>query len=147
MYDPGADAAARYPDVRIKRVRLEVARAAFIPARQLILIDRRLGRAGWEACVAHELVHLDRGDQCSHDDDVLHLKQEREVEVEAARRLIPFDRLLAALTFGRDEQQLAQELDVDLELLRVRCDWNNLTETERRQLDDHRAEHAEWGAA
>lgn len=147
MYDPGADAAERYPDVRIKRVRLEVAKAAFIPARRLILIDRRLGRPGWDACVAHELVHLDRGDRCSHEDDVLHLKQEREVEVEAARRLIPFERLLAALNFGRDEHELAHELDVDLDLLRVRCDRNNLTPAELEQIESARVAAEEWGAA
>lgn len=147
MYDPGADAARRYPHITIRPAALRIARAAYFPRRQLILVDEQLDRAGWDASVAHELVHLDRGDRCSADDDVLHIKVERHVELEAARKLIPFDRLLAALSFGRDEHELAQELDVDVDLLRVRCDWNNLTGDEQQALADRQAEEHHWGVA
>jgi len=147
VYDPGADAAERYPHITIRRAALRLARSAYFPRRQLILVDEQLDRAGWDASVAHELVHLDRGDLCSADNDVLHAKVERAVEVEAARRLIPFHRLLAAMEFGWDEHELAHELGVDVELLRARCDYNNLRPHERDEIDRRRAEAEQWGAA
>ena len=92
-------------------------------------------------------MHLDRGDRCSLADTTLDARRELAVEREAARRLIPFDRLLAALTFGRDDAELAQELDVDLHMLHVRLDGDTLTDDEREHLRALHLQQRGWTVA
>lgn len=133
MYDPGADAADRYPDVRIKRVRLEGAVAAYIPSRRLMFISRALDRAGWRSCVAHELVHLDRGDTCVPEDTVAHVKQERAVDNEASRRLIDLAALADALTWALDPREVADALHVDASTVRARI--RSLTAEEKDYIE------------
>lgn len=76
--------------------------------RRLLQVDRR-------CALAHELVHLEHGDGGTCSPEV-----EAEVTLEAARRLIPWDRLLAAVRWARGEQELADELWVTVPLLRAR---------------------------
>lgn len=142
VYDAGRELARRYPHVTVRRVRLDGALAATLPHRQLILIADHLSQDERHACLTHELVHLDRGDQCTAGGGLLELKREHAVEREAARRLIPLERLAAALLWGRDEHELAQELGVDVHTFRVRMD--HLTDAEREHLGER---EQDWGAA
>lgn len=78
--------------------------------RRLLQVDRR--------CVlAHELVHLEHGDGGTCTPAV-----EAAVTLEAARRLIPWERLLAAVRWAMSEQELADELWVTLPILRARTE-------------------------
>ena len=101
-----------------------------------VWMDPRQGQARRRSTLAHELVHLDRGDTACQPARV-----EREVEEEAARRLIPLRRLVDALLWSQDEGELAEELWVDRSIVRARLD--GLTEGERDEVEaamDHREE-------
>jgi hypothetical protein len=95
-------------------------------------------RAGTSAAqrrctLAHELVHLERGISAS---GALGRREELFVHREAARRLLPFPILAAAVrALGEeaDARSLARELDVDGETLEVRLAM--LSEAQRRELD------------
>lgn len=144
QYDAGRDLADRYPHYTLERCPLDGALAAVLPDRRLILVADHLDQAGHDCSLAHEIVHLDDGDRCTASSAVLDVKRERAVDGEAARRLIPLERLAAALLWGRDEHELAQELDVDVATFRVRM--LGLTEAEQHHIDD-RADAQDWGAA
>jgi hypothetical protein len=143
-HDPGRDAAERYPQVTVARCALPGALAAAIPSRNLILISDQLDRAGWACSLAHELVHLDRGDRCANGGGVLDARLEHQVDQEAARRLIPLDRLASALMWGRDDWEFAHELGVDIATFRVRM--AGLTADEQEHIDE-RSGARDWGAA
>lgn len=119
------------------------------PDHRVILIDRRLGQAARRSRLAHELAHIDRGDErCAHgpDADRLNRRQERYADELAARRLIPFERLLTVLQVDQDEHQHAQELGVDLATLFARI--RAVTPTERDRLEQtFRARQEDQGAA
>lgn len=66
--------------------------------------------------LAHELIHLERGPA----PPAYAAADERAVEEEAARRLIPLAALLDALRWTRDLHQLAVELHCTVETVRVR---------------------------
>lgn len=132
MYDPGADAARRYPHIRIHRRSLGGVDAAAVPARGLIFIERALDLTGWRCAVAHELVHLDLGhDACA--DEALEARQERRCTAEAARRLIPLGALLDALVWSHSISEAADELRVDQQTLCARLD--TLDDQERGELE------------
>lgn len=80
-----------------------------------IRMRRRLYQVERRCALAHELIHLERGDtgECSP-------ALEAEVNREAARRLIPWEQLLAAVRWSRGESELADELWVTVPILRAR---------------------------
>ena len=85
--------------------------------------------------IAHEIAHAEREPfPVEHS-----AAEERVVDVLAARRLIPFDRLLDAWRWARDLTELADELWVDEATLAVRL--AHLHPSERTKLkeasDDH----------
>lgn len=82
-----------------------------------IRIRARLLQVERRCALAHELVHLEHGDGGRCTPEV-----EATVTLDAARRLIPWPRLLAAVRWARSEQELADELWVTLPLLRARTD-------------------------
>ena len=133
-YDPGRDAAERYPDWTIRRICLGGhAFGVSIPSRKLIYIDVGLDRAGWDSTLAHELYHLDRGDRGTCRSEECIQRAEQRCEKEAARRMVPFRRLRRAfLIWGNDGHQLADELGVDLPLLHAR--FEGLHPSERHAL-------------
>lgn len=89
------------------------------PDLSVIVLSDRLSRTERRTTLLHELVHRMRGD--SHDpDDLQRGKQERSCDDTVARLLIPFERLRAAMQWGRDPEELAAELDVDVPTLRNR---------------------------
>lgn len=75
---------------------------------RLLQVERRCS-------LTHELVHLEHGHTgaCTP-------AHEAEVNLEAARRLIPWERLLDAVRWARSERELADELWVTLPILRAR---------------------------
>ena len=82
-----------------------------------IRMRRRLLQVERRCSLAHELIHLERRDlgECSP-------AVEAEVTREAARRLIPWDRLLGAVRWARSERELAEELWVTIPILQARTE-------------------------
>lgn len=81
----------------------------------LIRLRRRLLQVERRCTLTHELVHLEH----AHDGPCTP-GHEASVDREAARRLIPWDRLLAAVRWARSEEELADELWVTVHVLRAR---------------------------
>jgi hypothetical protein len=108
-----------------------------------IHLDRHLSQCERRSTLAHEMVHLERGDSAGlspwHD-----RKQERAVDIEAARRLIRIAPLADALAWAADEWEVADVLWVDVATVRTRI--RHLTLAERAYIDE-RAEGVDWGAA
>ncbi|AYD90928.1 ImmA/IrrE family metallo-endopeptidase [Actinomyces sp. 2119] len=110
-----------------------------MPPRTLGLTD---GRTIWlstdqtvaerRCTLTHELIHLERGHHSCQPPRV-----ERSVEAEAARRLIPTERLLATLSWARSETEAAEHLWVDTATLRARLAC--LTEAERKRIREEDA--------
>lgn len=141
MYDPGRDLAVRYPDWRIRSADLGGTHGALWPARRLLVVPSGATLTEWRCCVAHEIVHLDRGDLRAasswHE-----RRQERQTRIEAARRLIPLASLVEALRWTNDDHELADVLDVDLDTLHCRSSnftADEVATIERELWDDWRS--------
>lgn len=118
-YDPGHDAAVRYPDWRILRRPLHGTCYGFtVHRKKLIVIDRECTRGEWNSTVAHELVHLDRGDRCTLSSRVINERRELATWTEAARRLVDPDDVLRVWHFGMHPVELADALNIDVATLR-----------------------------
>ena len=80
-----------------------------------IRMRRRLLQVERRCSLAHELIHLEHGHagECSP-------AVEAAVDEEAAQRLIPWERLLAAVRWARSDEELADELWVTVHVLRAR---------------------------
>jgi Zn-dependent peptidase ImmA (M78 family) len=102
---------------------LEHAKAYWEPDEQVILLDRRLTQAQRRSHLAHELAHIDRGDECCvHGPDAARLgrRQELSADVLAARRLISLESLADALVWCVDTDELAEDLHVDEQMVQAR---------------------------
>lgn len=100
-----------------------------------IRMRRRLLQVERRCSLAHELIHLERRDTGECPPAV-----EEAVTLEAARRLIPWEQLLAAVRWARGEQELADELWVTVPMLRARTGAlhaNDLIEIARVVHDAH----------
>lgn len=93
----------------------------------LVQVSRRLDQAGRRSTIAHELVHLERGPVSS--DPRLRRIEERDVEAEAARRLVDVQHLVSALQWSQWPGEVAEECWVDVATLRARV--GHLTSEER----------------
>lgn len=82
-----------------------------------IRMRQRLLQVERRCSLAHELVHLERSDTGACPPAV-----EAEVNREAARRLISWEQLLAAVQWARSEEELAEELWVTVKILRARAE-------------------------
>ncbi len=78
--------------------------------------------------VTHELIHAERGHY-----GVCRSTVERAVSVEAARRLIPLDRLADALVWSQDEWEVSEDLWVDVPTTRLRIE--TLTQAEKDYIE------------
>ena len=96
---------------------------------QLVMRPGMLQRQRRSA-IAHEVVHVERGPV--PDDDRLAAREEAAVSSEAARRLISVHALGEALAWARSEHELAEELHVDIQTVRVRL--SRLHPSERHYL-------------
>jgi hypothetical protein len=99
-------------------------------ATRTLWLDTGLTSTERRCTVVHELVHAERGDvPC--DDAVLDARQERWVEREAARRLVPLSALIEALRWTTRADELAEVLDVDAQTLAARVAGLSHVERER----------------
>ncbi|HCS2945774.1 TPA: ImmA/IrrE family metallo-endopeptidase [Shigella flexneri] len=92
-----------------------------------IWMDPRQYQVQRRCSLMHELVHIERGDTDGCSD-----RGERDVEQEAARRLIPMTLLLDQLQWTGDFEELADGIGVDVPMLMARLD--GLSEIERRMV-------------
>lgn len=139
------DLLREHPDVTLVFVDLPAGeRGRWYPDLHVIMIDERLNQAERRCTLMHEIVHRMRGD--SHvDGNLEHIRQERTCHETVARLLIPFSRLQAAMQWGRDPQELADELWVDTETLLARV--RGLSMAESAALMETEEREAEWVVA
>lgn len=91
-----------------------------------IVLSKRLNQAERRVTCAHEVTHLLRGPVPPH----LREREERAVEEIVARDLIPFDALVQAMLWSLNDYEVADELTVDVALVRVRLHTLTAQETE-----------------
>lgn len=123
-------------DVLVAYDDLEHAESYWEPEERVILLDRGLNQSGRRSRLAHELAHIDRGDECCNvgpDGDRIEGRVERATDELAARRLIPLSCLADALVWSLDCDVLAEDLHVAESLVRARL--GGLTTAEQRYLD------------
>lgn len=103
---------------------------------QLIRLRRRQLQVERRCTLTHELIHLERGDgaECT-------AATEAEIDREAARRLIPWERLLEAVRWARGEEELADELWVTEKILHARTGALRADELMEIALAVHDAHH------
>lgn len=120
---------AQHPDLGMVILPLPPGeRGRWYPDLHVIVIDENLTQAERRCTLMHELVHRMRGD--NHvTDPTLRRRQEKNCHETVARLLIPLDALQAAMQWGRDPQELADELWVDVETLQARIYGLSPTET------------------
>lgn len=104
-------------------------RALWHPPSRTVILDRTLSQRERRCSLAHELVHVERGDECRQAPRV-----EVEVHLVAARRLIPIEALVEGMRWTRDLHVLADELWVDAPTLE--CRLEHLSDCERAVLED-----------
>lgn len=128
-------AVAALQDVLVAFEILPSGRGWWEPDQKVLLLDKRQTRREMRCTVAHELEHIIRGD---HDvsvvSPILQARQEVAACAAASRRLIPLGRLVDALLWSQDEHELAEELNVDEDTLRIRL--LTLTTAEHALIDE-----------
>jgi Zn-dependent peptidase ImmA (M78 family) len=117
MHHPWRELRDRRPDWQVLYTTLPDDLKGYTDAEHhTIWIDRRLDQAARRATLAHEAIHAARQDvDCS-------AKDEAEIEQEAARIMLPLDRLLHVLPWAHNLYEAAEELWVDEPMLQVRLD-------------------------
>lgn len=140
-YDPGRDAALRYPGWVIRHRPIGVPEVLDL-RRRVILLDDSGTWHQKRSSLAHALAHLDLGHVVigGHLGDL----QERDAELLAARRLMPLAALADAIRWCREPRwdDVAHELGVDARMLRARLDHFHPSETHalRALLATHHAD-------
>ncbi|WP_134324576.1 DUF3263 domain-containing protein [Cumulibacter soli] len=118
-------------DIDIVWTRGEGSRTIWHDQGVTIEIDTTALQATRRCVAAHELIHIERGIP-TNGGGVLAAREERRVDAEAARRLIPIDRLAHALAWSTNPHEAAEELWVHPHVLSVRL--ATLTDDERDHL-------------
>lgn len=136
---------ADHPDITLLIRRLpDGERGRWYPEAHVIVLDDRLTQAERRCVLTHELVHRARGDVHVHD-EVTNARQEKSCHETVARLLIPFASLVAAMRWGRDPGELADELWVDVKTLEARV--MSLSELEAQHLRTLLDSSADWSVA
>lgn len=101
---------------------------------QTITLAKGLTQAERRSTCWHEVQHLLRGPVPPH----LEAREERVVEDRTARDLIPFSALVQAMLWSRDDWEIADELTVDVGLVRARLEGLSAEESDalERALDE-----------
>jgi Zn-dependent peptidase ImmA (M78 family) len=100
----------------------------FADGEPVVALDPELGRVERRSVLAHELVHLERGLLPADAPEHVVAKEERQVDDEAARRLVPVDELRAVAASLLDVAetveawQLAEHFDVTEAVIHQRVD-------------------------
>lgn len=118
-YDPEVDLATNWPEVRVV---VEPMEGRLLGELRYPVIALRAGTsAAQRRCtLTHEIVHLERG---TGDCGPWAAREERLVQQEVARRLVPLGRLRLALREAGGDANLpalARLLEVDMETARIR---------------------------
>jgi Zn-dependent peptidase ImmA (M78 family) len=131
-YEPGRDAADRYPDWVIRHRALSHGiPEVMCRRRKVILIESAETWPAKRCSLAHAVAHLDLG-HTTTPAGVFERDQEIDANQLAARRLITVEDLAAVLCWTRYDTEIAEELEVDLETLRTRK--RHLHPSERAEL-------------
>jgi hypothetical protein len=131
-YDPYADLARRYPDWLVVAADLGgLVPEVLSPARRVVLLEREQSPAGLRCSLAHAVAHLDLG-HARTIAGFFESREEAQADGLAAGRLIALPALAAALSWTRDRTEIAAELQVDAQMLRVR--ERDLSRADRRAL-------------
>lgn len=119
-YDPGRDAAERYPDWVIRHRQLSHGiPEVMCRRRKVILVEHQDSWAKKRCSLAHAVAHLDLEHivaAAGYFDRV----QEAEADQLAARRLITIPDLAGVLSWTRFITEVAAELEVDVRTLNMR---------------------------
>lgn len=117
----------RYPDVRVHELELPGDLLGCVDlGRRIIWLDARLTQAERRCTLAHELGHLERGLPC---DPAAQAAEEKAIDEWAARRLLDIHSLTRAFQWSAHLDEIADELWVDLHMLRARL--RSLTDDEQ----------------
>ncbi len=120
IYDPGSDAADRYPDWVIRHRNIGgVIPEVLCRRRKVIIIGTGQNNAARRCSLAHAIAHLDLGHAEALSVD-FEKREELEADKLAGTRLITLDQLAVALRWTRVHVEIAAELDVDVQILKVR---------------------------
>ena len=126
-YNPWWDAAERYPAVHIEWHPIAPLHAAWVPSEGIILVDEAITCAERRCALAHEIAHMDTGD-VNTTTCWFGTRQETAADRLAARRLIDPQELAAVAQWCDDPREIAEELDVTLNVLAMRWRWMQSTE-------------------
>lgn len=119
-YEPGRDAAERYPDWVIRHRPLSHGiPEVMCRRRKVILIESGETWAAKRCSLAHAVAHLDL-DHAATEHGYFDRIQEAHADQLAARRLIGLDALLDVLSWTRCPAEIAAELRVDRATLECR---------------------------
>lgn len=118
-YNPWLDAFRRHPDIHIEWHPIAPLRGAWMPAERVILIDDGISTVERRCALAHEIAHIDTGDQPT-DLCFFARRQETAADRLAARRLVDVHELASVVRWCRDPREVAEQLDVTLEVLALR---------------------------
>lgn len=137
-YDPWQDVNARQDLDWLLADDLPRGDAWWMPWWRLIVVRASLHPTEQRCVLAHELVHVDHGDEqlvgCGPDGPRQARRQETRADREAARRLLDMADLASAmLTHPTNPRAIAHELDVTVEVLHQRLD--HLSDDEGRWLE------------
>lgn len=119
-YEPGKDAATRYPDWVIRHRPLSHGiPEVMCRRRKVILIESGESWASKRCSLAHAVAHLDL-DHVATEHGYFDRSQENHANQLAARRLIPIQDLARVLSWTRFITEVAAELEVDIRTLNTR---------------------------
>lgn len=119
-YEPGRDAAERYPDWVIRHRPLSHGIPEVLCARRkVILIESEDSWPAKRCSLAHAVAHLDLG-HTTLPAGVFERNQEIEANQLAIRRLITIEDLAAVLAWTKWTTEIAAELEVDVATLTLR---------------------------
>lgn len=131
-YDPWEDLGRRHPEIHVDWCWDGSARAAWVPCEKVILINRDLTKVQRRCALAHEIAHIDCGD-----DGVstcwFSARQESAADQLAADRLVALDDLLRVSRWCGTNGEAAEALDVTLDVLVLRARTMNGADLRRVQ--------------
>lgn len=120
-YNPWAELGA-HPEWAVEFRKLPRGqRGRWHDAIRVLILDSDQSQAARRSTLAHELIHAERGDR-GCDDGWFGRRQERTCDQLASRRLIALHDLARALQWSTDEHEVADELHVDVAMLRSRIE-------------------------
>lgn len=131
-YDPWEDLGRRHAQIHVDWGWDGHARAAWVPSEKVILINRELTKIQRRCALAHEIAHIDFGDNdtaaCWYS-----ARQESIADQVAAERLIALHDLLRASRWCRTNGEAAEALDVTLDVFVLRARTMNGADLRRVQ--------------